>query len=140
MQIETHHPLLAARILIALVLGWNLQCAAVFIISPQAYMGGFGLEGAAGAQMVRAMGLLFVMWNVPYAFALADPLRNRVSLIEALLMQAIGLAGETLILLLGGPYPALIQATITRFMLFDGVGLVLLAVAFLLLQIKKEAV
>jgi hypothetical protein len=48
MQIETHHPLLAARVLIALVLGWNLQCAAAFIISPQAYMGGFGLEGGAG--------------------------------------------------------------------------------------------
>jgi hypothetical protein len=132
--------LVSARILIAIVLFFNLQCAAEFIISPQAYMGGFGLEGAAGAQMVRAMGLLFVMWNVPYAFALADPIRNRVSLIEALLMQAIGLVGEMLILLLGGPYPALIQATIMRFMLFDGVGLVLLAGAFLLLQVKKEAV
>ena len=140
MQIKNNHPLLAARVLIALVLGWNLQCAAAFIISPQAYMGGFGLEGGAGKQMVRTLGLLFVMWNVPYAFALADPIRNRVSLIEALLMQSIGLVGETLILLLGGPYPALIQAAITRFMLFDGVGLVLLAAAFLLLQVKKEAV
>ena len=121
--------ILIVKVFIALVLGWNLQCAVFFLINPQAYMAGFGLEGAAGAQMVRALGLLFVMWNVPYAFALADPLRNKTSLIEAVLMQAIGLAGETLILLLSGPYPALIQATITRFILFDGMGLVLLSAA-----------
>lgn len=131
---------LLVRGLIAIVVGWNLQCALVFILNPAGYMGGFGLEGAAGAQMVRGLGLLFVMWNVPYAFALADPVRNRVSLIEAVVMQAIGLAGETLILLLGGPYPAVIAATITRFIAFDGAGLALLVIALRLVrgQVKQD--
>jgi hypothetical protein len=115
-----------AKVMIAIVLVWNLQCALVFILNPAGHMGGFGLEGLAGAQMVRAMGLLFVMWNVPYAFALADPVRNRVSLIEAVVMQTIGLTGEMLILLLGGPYPPVIEAILMRFILFDGVGLILL--------------
>ncbi len=122
-----------ARVLIAIVLVWNLQCAIVFILNPAGYMGGFGLAGQAGAQMVRALGLLFVMWNVPYAFALADPVRNKTSLIEVVVMQAIGLMGETLILLLGGPYPALIEATVMRFILFDGAGLVLLVIALWLI-------
>lgn len=118
-----------ARALTAIVLGWNLQCALAFILNPAGYTGGFGLAGEAGAQMVRAMGVLFVMWNVPYAFALANPIRFRVSLIEAAVMQAIGLAGETLILLSGGPYAAVVQETITRFIAFDGAGLVLLGAA-----------
>jgi hypothetical protein len=126
--------MLLVRGLIAIVLGWNLQCALVFILNPAGHMGGFGLEGLAGAQMVRAMGLLFVMWNVPYAFALADPVRNRVSLIEAVVMQTIGLAGEMLILLLGGPYPPVIEATLMRFILFDGVGLALLVITLWLVR------
>jgi len=127
-----------ARVLIAIVIGWNLQCAIVFIANPAGYMGGFGLDGQAGAQMVRALGVLFVMWNVPYAFALASPVRYRISLIEAVVMQTIGLVGETLILLAGGPYTAVITATITRFIVFDGAGLVLLAVALWLVRTRTE--
>ena len=123
-----------ARILIGVVLLWNLQCAFLFISNPIRYLDGFGLEGVAGEQMVRAIGLLFVMWNVPYSFALANPLRNRVSLVEAVWMQAIGLAGETAILLLGGPYPSRIIQTITRFIAFDGVGLVFLVLAYVLVK------
>ena len=92
-------------------------------------MAGFGLEGAAGAQVVRAFGLLFLMWNVPYAFALANPEKHRVSLIEAVIMQVIGLVGETSILLIGGPYPLPIESTLRGFILFDGIGLVSLLTA-----------
>jgi len=121
-----------ARVLICVVLFFNLQSAAVFIARPAAYIDGFGLEGLAGAQMVRGMGVLFVMWNVPYIFALLNPAWNRISLIEAIVMQAIGLAGETLILLLGGPNSGQITATIKRFIVFDGVGLLLLVTAAVL--------
>ena len=123
-----------ARVLIGIVLFWNLQCAAVFLADPERYMIGFGLNGLAGAQMVRALGLLFVMWNVPYAFALANPMLNRISLIEAVVMQAIGLTGEMLILMLGGPYPLVIEVTVMRFILFDGVGLALLIGALWLVR------
>lgn len=126
------------RLLIAIVLFLNVQSAVEFLARPGAYMGGFGLEGVVGEQMVRAMGLLFLMWNVPYAFALANPMRNKISLIEAAIMQAIGLAGETCILLLGGPYPARITTTILRFIAFDGGGLVLLVIALVLVMRDKR--
>ena len=46
-------------------------------------MGGLGLEGIIGEQMVRGMGVLFLMWNIPYIFALANPIRKQGrSLIE----------------------------------------------------------
>ena len=124
------------RILIGLVFLANIQCALVFLIDPSPYIVGFGLDGAAGEQIVRALGLLFVMWNVPYAFALVNPIKHRVSLIEAVIMQALGLIGETGILLIGGPYPLPIENTLTRFILFDGIGLVFLLTALWL--VKKE--
>ena len=115
--------------MIGLVFLVNIQCALVFLFNPSPYMAGFGLEGLAGEQTVRALGLLFMMWNVPYAFALANPKKHRISLIEAVTMQAIGLVGETSILLIGGPYPVPIESTLRRFILFDGIGLVSLLMA-----------
>ena len=126
------HKGIIARVLIAIVLFFNLQAALVFITRPAAYMGGLGLEGIAGIQMVRALGLLFLMWNVPYIFTMANPIRNRISLIEAVLMQAIGLIGETMILLLGGSNSEKINSTLIRFIIFDGGGLVLLIAALLI--------
>ena len=136
-NMRTKH-LWLARVLIGLVLLSNLQCALVFLWHPERYMAGFGLSGEAGMGMLRAMGLLFVMWNVPYAFALSHPLKHRVSLIEALIMQAIGLLGETLILLTGDFQDALIRASVMRFIAFDAAGLLLLGLAYLLVRGKKR--
>ena len=129
--------MIIARILIGLVFLVNIQCALVFLFYPSPYMAGFGLEGMAGEQTVRALGLLFIMWNVPYAFALANPIKHRVSLIEAAIMQAIGLIGETSILMVGGPYPSPIESTLKRFILFDGIGLVFLLMAVWFARVKK---
>jgi hypothetical protein len=122
----------SARALIGLVFLWNVQCAMAFILAPDRFAPGFELGGAAGEAMVRGMGVLFVMWNVPYAVALWHPVRHRVSLYEAIAMQAIGLAGESLILWsLGGAHPVA-AASVGRFIAFDAAGLVLLVVAALL--------
>ena len=126
-----------SRLLIGAVLFFNLQCALAFLADPAAYMAGFGLSGAAGAGMLRGMGLLFVMWNVPYVFACYHPVKYRISLIEALLMQAIGLLGETWILFSTDYQNPLITSTVLRFIVFDGGGLVLLLLAFLLSNPKK---
>ena len=67
-------------------------------LAPATFAPGFELGGAAGAAAVRGMGVLFLMWNVPYAVALWHPVRYRMSLYEAITMQAIGLIGESLIL------------------------------------------
>jgi hypothetical protein len=122
---------------IGLVFLANIQCAIVFIINPSSYIYGFGLEGAAGEQIVRAIGLLFLMWNVPYAFALANPIKRCVSLIEAVIMQAVGLIGETSILWFGGSYPLPIESTLKRFILFDGIGFVFLLLALCFAGKKK---
>jgi hypothetical protein len=75
------------------------------------------------------MGVLFLMWNVPYVIALWNPVHFRVSLYEAVVMQAIGLAGETAIYFMLPAVYAIARASIARFALFDGLGLVALLAA-----------
>ena len=133
----TKQRLYLSRLLIGAVLFFNLQCALAFLANPAAYTAGFGLSGAAGAGMLRGVGLLFVMWNVPYAFACYNPVKYRVSLIEAIIMQAIGLLGETWILFSVDYQNPLIISTVLRFIIFDGGGLVLLVIAFLLSRSGK---
>ncbi len=121
-----------ARLLIGLVFFFNVQCAILFLAAPQLYAANFELSGPPGEGMLRGLGLLFLMWNVPYAVALWNPVRQRTSLYEALAMQAIGVVGETLLLLTFPPGHAAIRTSVGRFILFDGSGLVLLVLAALL--------
>jgi hypothetical protein len=118
-----------ARWLIGLVFFFNVQCAVVFLATPQVYTPGFELSGPAGEGMLRGMGILFLMWNVPYGVALWNPARHRVSLYEAIAMQAIGWVGETLLLLTLPAGPAAIRESVGRFILFDGCGLGMLLLA-----------
>jgi len=118
-----------SRVLIGAVILWNVQCAIAFLAAPGTYAPGFELGGPAGEAMVRGLGVLFLMWNVPYVVALLHPVRHRTSLYEAVAMQTIGLAGESLILWsLGAGHPA-VSSTVLRFIAFDGAGLMLLALA-----------
>jgi hypothetical protein len=128
----------AGRFLIGLVFLFNVQCALVFIIAPDGYVPGFELSGDAGAGMVRGMGVLFLMWNVPYLVALLDPVRHRVSLCEAITMQAIGFIGESILLAAFPPGHELIRVTIWRFILFDGFGLLALLFAAWLTRFKNR--
>ncbi|NLG29334.1 MAG: hypothetical protein GX557_15600 [Chloroflexi bacterium] len=118
-----------ARAAIAVVFAWNIECAVAFIAWPERYVAGFELAGLPGATPVRAMGILFAMWNVPYTVALWHPRRHRTSLIEALVMQSIGLVGETALWLTLPTGHALLRSSAWRFMLFDGAGVALLALA-----------
>ncbi len=131
---KTTRALILARILIGIVTFFNLQCAAVFLISPARYAPAFEVSGVPGSSFVSALGILFLMWNVPYLFALSHPVTHRTSLIQAVIMQAIGLVGET-ILYLNTPavYATLRQSTL-RFIMFDGVGLLFLLSAFLIIR------
>jgi hypothetical protein len=127
-----------SRILIGFVFFFNLQCAAAFIIRPELYAGGFELQGAIGAAMIRGMGVLFVMWNVPYAVALWHPLRFRISLYQAVVMQFIGVVGESAIYwLLPGEHP-IARSSILRFIAFDAGGLIALLIAAWITRPKKS--
>jgi hypothetical protein len=121
-----------AQVLIGIVVFFNLDAAFSFMLHPDLYAPGFEISGIPGRAVTQGMGLLFLMWNVPYLFALVKPVRNFTSLIEAVLMQAIGVIGETILLLnLPGSHP-LITTTTERFIIFDGGGLVLLIIALVI--------
>jgi hypothetical protein len=123
-----------AQCLILLVAAWNLQAGLAFIFAPEQFAPGFMLTGVAGAAAVRGVGVLFLMWNVPYLVALWNPQRYFLALQLAVAMQAVGLVGESYILsTLTAEYAAL-AASITRFATFDGIGLLLLLAAFLLVR------
>jgi hypothetical protein len=118
-----------SRSLIGLVLFFNLECALLFLWSPQDYAAGFGVQGTAGNLIVRSVGLLFVMWNVPYLVAFLQPVKHRIALIEAVAMQSIGLVGETILYLTLAPGLAAVSSTLSRFIWFDGFGLLCLGIA-----------
>ncbi len=111
------------RLLIFLVLAMNLQCALAYIFNPLPYVAPFELSGEPGRAAVVGIGILFVMWQVPYVFALVHPERNRRSLLEAILMQAIGLVGESLLLRSIPLAHTALRASILRFIIFDAGGL-----------------
>ena len=127
-----------ARLLIAAVIGWNLQAAIFLLANPAQSAKAFQLTGIPGEAAVIGVAILFLMWQVPYLFALAHPLRFKLSLIQALIMQAIGLLGESLLLSRISPdYPSL-RVSITRFVIFDAAGLVLLLAALLLVRLPSH--
>jgi len=116
----------AARLLIAVVVAWNLECALVFLLNPAVFAPGFELKGVPGEAAVRGFGVLFVMWNIPYLVALWQPQRNRLSLWEALVMQLIGVVGESLIFSFSPLVHVVLRTSLLRFIIFDGAGVLLL--------------
>jgi len=118
-----------SRILIALVVAWNLQAALAFFLKPEAFSPGFELNGIPGTAAMRGIAVLFVMWNIPYLVALWQPRRHRISLWEALAMQAVGVIGESMILFMLPPGNAILHASILRFIYFDSTGLAALVIA-----------
>lgn len=121
--------LLLPRVLIFLVLAMNLQCALTYILNPFPYVAPFELSGEPGQAAVVGIGILFIMWQVPYVFALIHPLRNHRSLLEAVIMQAIGLLGESLLFRSIPLTHTTLRASILRFIIFDAGGLLLLLAA-----------
>lgn len=120
------------RILIGIVLAWNVQAGIVFILSPASFVHAYGLSGIPGEAAVRGFGILFLMWNVPYLYAVIDPLRFRLGLVFALWMQSIGLLGESYIYFTLPLAEYVLRSSILRFVLFDSAGLAILLLAFLL--------
>jgi hypothetical protein len=126
--------LLLSRLAIGLVTLWNIQAAFAFLIRPERFTAGFELSGTPGEAALRGVGVLFLMWNIPYLVALWHPVRHRVSLYEATAMQAIGVFGETLIWIGQLAGHSMLQASLLRFIAFDGAGLVLLSLAVWLVR------
>jgi hypothetical protein len=107
----------------------NVQCAVAFWLAPASYAPMYELEGAAGQAVVQGIAVLFLMWNVPYAVALCHPRRYRLALWQAVVMQALGVAGESLIWWQIPAAHAVLRGSLLRFIVFDAGGLVALCVA-----------
>lgn len=121
-----------ARLLVAVVFAWNMQCALTFVLSPTSVMSAYQLYGTIGMAILQGMGVAFLMWNATYPAVIVAPQRFRSLFIVVIAQQAIGLIGETWIVLNLGTGAADLGMSITRFIAFDAAGLVLLAIAFVL--------
>ena len=131
-------PRFLPRILIGIVLALNLECASLFLFSPDRFVDGFEISGVGGQAAVQGMGLLFLMWNVAYIFACIHPVRYRICLLMAILMQAIGLVGETWLLFSLPKGHNALYDTGVRFILFDAPGLLLLCVAWMMTRVRPN--
>lgn len=127
-----------ARGAYGVVFAWNMVCAVQFIAEPGAYAGAYQLSGVQGEAALRGLGVAFLMWNATYPLFIYKPSQH-VSLGAIILVQqVIGLVGE---LAIQATLPAnliLLQASIARFVIFDAAGLLLMAITFTYLQIRKS--
>lgn len=126
----------AARATLIFVFLGNLQCALSFLLDPWSYVPGFEIGGVGGRTAVQGIGILMLMWQVPYIPAIWHPRQHRLCFACVIAMQVIGLVGETALLLTLPPGHQSLRATGMRFIAFDGLGLLLMLGAFALLKRK----
>jgi len=123
-----------ARITVGAVFLMNVSCALAFILQPELYSPGFEVAGVPGMIYVQGMGILFLMWNATYPLVIFHPIRYSALFVVVLIQQAIGFVGETWLWLTLPAGHSPLRATGLRFMLFDGIGLIAMAVAYWLLM------
>lgn len=129
------------RLAFAVVFVINVQCALSFVLFPEQFVAAYELEGIAGQAAVSGIGVAFLMWNATYPAFIVAPLKFKVLGWVILIQQAIGLVGESVILArLPQVGHDVLASSIMRFIVFDGVGLVLMALAFtcLLISLKRN--
>lgn len=123
----------AARISLALVFIINLQCCFGFIVFPEQFIGAYELVGVPGIVALQGLAVAFLMWNATYPIAIFNPIKYKIVFIIVLIQQAIGLIGESFIFLNIDNAHALLQASVLRFIIFDGAGLILMLISFICL-------
>jgi hypothetical protein len=119
----------------------NATCALQFIVMPNACAPAYGLPvNPDSATMVAGLGVAFLMWNVTYPAVIVDPVRFHALYVVVLVQQAVGLVGESVLwmrLAAANLADSAMAAGIFRFIVFDAGGLLLMLLAFLVLQAGK---
>lgn len=123
-----------ARSAVGFVFLINISCAIAFILQPEAYAGGFETGGVPGRVIVKGFGILFLMWNATYPPVILKPASQWTLFSVILVQQAIGLAGESWLFFGLPPGHTALRETGLRFILFDGLGFILMSVAYGLLR------
>ncbi|WP_241157075.1 hypothetical protein [Adlercreutzia sp. ZJ304] len=118
------------RIAFFIVFAWNVMCAVQFICWPSAYIGAYQLQGGGAAAAIQGLGVAFLMWNATYPAFIWRPLRFKALGVVILVQQAIGLCGELFIASTLDASLQVLSQSIARFVGFDAIGLVIMAVAF----------
>lgn len=127
-----------ARAVVGIVFAVNVWCALSYILQPQVYSGNFELTSLPGEIVMQSFGILFLMWNATYPPVMLRPNTHRTLFSIILVQQCIGLAGETWLLFkLPAGHPAL-YSTGLRFIVFDGVGLLMMGAAFIYLRVSAR--
>ncbi|MDR1088293.1 MAG: hypothetical protein LBL23_03360 [Coriobacteriales bacterium] len=127
------------RLLLLLVFGANVYCAGLFLLFPENYLSAYELTGAGGRAAIQGIGVAFLMWNTTYPLLIVHPDRYRALFLIVLIQQAVGIIGESCILLtLPDGYEALAES-LTRFIVFDTGGLVVLLLGFFLSRIPEKS-
>ncbi len=131
----------ACRVCFALVFIVNIQCALSYVVMPESFAGGFQLSGVPGVVAVQGIGVAFLMWNATYPAFIVSPQRFKTLGIVVVVQQIIGLVGESAILmnLPSVGYAQLVES-ILRFILFDALGLIIMAtsLAFLFFVLRRS--
>ena len=124
-----------ARIAVAVVFAWNIECIVQFLMHPESYAASFELSGAPGAAAIQGIAVAFLMWNATYPLVIWDPVRHRTLFGVVLAQQAIGLVGESCILFGLGSGHEVLRGSLARFIAFDACGLAIMALAFIALSL-----
>ena len=127
-----------ARLAVGFVFIVNVECAMAFILHPEKYIAGFEVGGVAGKVIVQSLGILFLMWNTTYPLVILRPQAHTTLFFIIICQQAIGVVGETWLWLALPAGHAALAATGLRFIVFDGLGLLLMGLAFGLLRWAKR--
>ena len=131
---------IAVRICFCVVFLINIQYAFSFVIFPETYVSSFQLSGVEGVAAVRGLGVVFLMWNATYPAFIASPGRFVPLGWVIIAQQIIGLLGESFILssVVSLSGYEVMASSILRFIVFDGTGLVVMAVSFLLYLASRK--
>lgn len=124
----------ATRIAVGTVFLSNMICTFQFLLWPEGYAPAYELSGDIGTAVIRSFGVLFIMWNLTYPVVIWHPEKQRVLFAIVLMQQFVGLVGELCIWAGVQGTHVILSASILRFAVFDGIGLVLMAIAFCLLM------
>jgi hypothetical protein len=135
-EIFSHYSRLQlSRAAVGIVLFLNIQCAVQFLASPQITRRVLNFQ-EHGRNSYSRYGNLIPYVECALCFCLNPPVKYRISYFQAVIMQFIGLLGETFLWIVIPSENALIAANISRFIIFDGTGLVFMTFGYLL--INKE--
>jgi len=127
-----------ARLVLMVVFLFNITCALEFIVRPEAYAPSFELSGVPGEALVRGMGVLFLMWNATYPLAIWHPWRFRWLVLIIIVQQAIGVIGETWMLLVLPSGHEILARSALRFIVFDSGGLLAFLSTFVFMWLTQS--